>query len=86
MRFNGKSGITNGWNQTLANYQRGYPDKAAMGKLEFTILKVEGLGKKAAHVTGAWKLIREKDTPGGYFTLLWKKINGEWVIVADHSS
>jgi hypothetical protein len=85
-RFIGKSGITYGWKQTLANYQRSYPDKAAMGKLEFTILKVEALGKKAAHVTGAWKLIREKDTPAGYFTLLWKKMGGEWVIVADHSS
>ncbi|MBK9451778.1 MAG: DUF4440 domain-containing protein [Bacteroidetes bacterium] len=86
LRFIGKSGITYGWQPTLANYQRSYPDKAAMGKLKFTILRVESLGKGVAHVTGAWLLTREKDAPQGYFTLLWRKINGEWVIVADHSS
>ena len=41
LRFIGKSGITYGWQPTLANYQRSYPDKAAMGKLKFTILRVE---------------------------------------------
>lgn len=86
LRFIGKSGITYGWKSTLANYQRSYPDKAAMGKLKFTILRVESLAKSVAHVTGAWQLTREKDTPQGYFTLLWRKINGKWVIVADHSS
>jgi hypothetical protein len=86
LRFIGKSGITYGWQPTLANYQRSYPDKAAMGKLKFTILRVESLGKGVAHVTGAWLLTREKDAPQGYFTLLWRKINSEWVIVADHSS
>jgi ketosteroid isomerase-like protein len=86
LRFIGKSGITYGWQPTLANYQRSYPDKAAMGKLKFTILRVESLGKGVAHVTGAWLLTREKDAPQGYFTLLWRKIKGRWVIVADHSS
>ena len=86
LRFIGKSGITYGWKSTLANYQRSYPDKAAMGKLEFKILRIEGMGKSAAHVTGAWHLVREKDEPKGYFTLLWRKIKGKWVIVADHSS
>jgi ketosteroid isomerase-like protein len=86
LRFIGKTGITFGWKPTLANYQRGYPDRAAMGKLKFTILRVESLGKDVAHVTGAWMLIREKDAPSGYFTLLWRKIKGQWVIVADHSS
>lgn len=86
LRFIGKSGITFGWKPTLANYQRSYPDRAAMGQLHFTILRVESTGKHTAFVTGAWKLVREKDTPQGYFTLLWRKIDGKWVIVADHSS
>ena len=86
LRFIGKSGITYGWKPTLANYQRSYPDKAAMGKLEFTILRIEAVGKSVAYVTGAWHLLREKDDPKGYFTLLWRKIKGQWVIVADHSS
>jgi ketosteroid isomerase-like protein len=86
LRFIGKSGITYGWQPTLDNYRKGYPDKAAMGKLTFTILRVEALGKDVAHVTGRWHLQRQADAPQGYFTLLWRKIGGQWVIVADHSS
>ena len=86
LRFIGKSGITYGWQPTLDNYVKGYPDKAAMGKLTFTILRVESLGRGRAHVTGRWHLQRAQDAPQGYFTLLWRKIDGRWVIVADHSS
>jgi ketosteroid isomerase-like protein len=86
LKFIGKSGITYGWDATLERYQKGYPDKAAMGKLTFTILHVDAVSKKAAQVTGKWHLQRESDAPQGYFTLLWRKIKGEWVIVADHSS
>ncbi len=31
LRFVGSRGITYGWDQTKANYKKGYPDKAAMG-------------------------------------------------------
>lgn len=86
LRFIGKSGITYGWQPTLDNYVKGYPDKAAMGKLTFTILRVESLGRGRAHVTGRWHLQRAQDAPQGYFTLLWRKVDGRWVIVADHLS
>lgn len=86
LRFIGSRGLTYGWAQTLANYKKGYPDKEAMGKLSFTILSVEQLSKKSAFVVGKWHLQRTKDELGGHYTLLWKKINGKWVIVADHSS
>lgn len=86
LKFIGKSGITYGWQATLDRYKRGYPDRAAMGKLTFDILHVEKISGKSVMVVGKWELKREEDTPGGHFSLLWKKINGEWVIVADHSS
>jgi ketosteroid isomerase-like protein len=86
LRFIGKSGITYGWQATLDNYKRGYPDLAAMGHLSFTILRVESLGRRCAYVTGAWHLQRDQDAPQGYYTLLWRKLHGTWVIVADHSS
>jgi len=35
---------------------------------------------------GSWELKREKDTLGGHFSLLWKKIDNEWKIVSDHTS
>lgn len=84
--FVGKSGPTYGWQKTLDNYKKGYPDKSAMGFLTFGIKKVEFLSKDRAFVLGSWNLKREKDEPKGYFTLLLRKINGQWKVVADHSS
>lgn len=78
--------VTYGWQTVLDNYKKGFPDAAAMGKLTFTILRLEVLSPESAHVIGKWQLTREKDAPGGHFTLLWKKIGGKWVIVADHTS
>jgi ketosteroid isomerase-like protein len=86
LMFIGKRGPAYGWQTTLNNYKKTYPDKAAMGKLTFRIDKVELLGKQNAFVMGAWSLAREKDNPGGYFTLWFKKIKGVWKIVCDHTS
>lgn len=84
--FVGKNGPTYGWQKTLDNYKKGYPDKSAMGFLTFGIKKIEFLAKDRAFVLGSWNLKREKDEPKGYFTLLLRKINGQWKVVADHSS
>lgn len=84
--FVGKNGPTYGWQKTLENYQKGYPDKAAMGFLTFGIKKVNLIAKDQAFVLGSWHLKREKDEPKGYFTLLLRKIDGIWKVVVDHSS
>ena len=84
--FVGKSGPTYGWQKTLDNYKRGYPDKSAMGYLSFGIKKVDFLGKDVAFVLGSWNVKRDKDELKGFFTLLFKKINGQWKIIVDHSS
>ncbi|MCB0542114.1 MAG: nuclear transport factor 2 family protein [Saprospiraceae bacterium] len=86
LRFIGSKGLTYGWQQTLDNYKKTYPDAEAMGTLHFTLLSVEVLSPESAFVIGKWRLVREKDEPSGHFTLLWKKMDGTWVIVADHSS
>jgi ketosteroid isomerase-like protein len=84
--FVGSSALVHGWQSTLDRYKKHYPDKAAMGQLTFTILKVAVLDSTNAFVLGGWNLKREKDAPGGYFTLWFKKIDGVWVIVCDHTS
>jgi hypothetical protein len=86
LTFIGKSGVTHGWNNTLANYKKGYPDIAAMGQLSFTILKVKRLSGKFYWLVGKWFLKRTIGDVGGYFDLLFEKVNGLWVIIADHSS
>ncbi len=84
--FVGSGGPKYGWQNTLENYRKSYPDKAAMGFLTFDIKSVRMITENDAFVLGAWHLKREKDEPGGFFTLLFRKVNGIWQIVADHSS
>jgi ketosteroid isomerase-like protein len=87
LMFIGKSGVTYGYAQTLANYKKNYPDKDAMGILKFNLIKVTKLSGDAYYVIGKWHLTREKNGDiGGHYTLLFRKIKGKWVIVADHSS
>ncbi len=86
LRFIGKSGITYGYNNTLNNYKRGYPDTAAMGKLQFTILVVKKLSPRYYEVVGKWYLKRSIGDVSGHYTLLLRKINSKWVIISDHSS
>ena len=86
LMFIGKSGITYGWQNTLDNYRKGYPDATAMGKLTFTILSVKKLSDQYQQVVGKWALQRTKGNLDGHFTLLFQKIKGEWFIVSDHSS
>lgn len=86
LMFIGKSGVTYGWQNTLNNYKKGYPDTAAMGKLKFDILEVRRLSVMYFFVVGKWHLTRSIGDVGGHFTLLFKKVKNKWVIVADHSS
>lgn len=84
--FIGKSGVTYGWRNTLNNYKRSYPDTAAMGKLVFTILRIQKLSSRYYNVIGRWQLLRSMGNLQGHFTLVFKKIGSRWVIVQDHSS
>ena len=86
LMFIGKSGITYGWQKTLNNYKKGYPDTTVMGKLTFTLIQIKSLAVDYYFIVGKWHLQRSIGNLEGHFTLLFKKINGEWVIVADHSS
>src|SRR5687768_12083240 len=86
LMFIGKSGVTYGWKNTLNNYKKGYPDTAAMGKLFFDILLIKPLSPDYYQVVGKWFLKRSIGDLSGHYTLLFKKIEGHWVIISDHSS
>ncbi len=86
LMFIGKNGVTRGWQQTLDNYKKSYPDKSAMGQLSFDIIKVKKLSGKYFYVVGKWMLKRSIGDLSGHFDLLLKKINRKWVIISDHSS
>lgn len=86
LMFIGSQGITRGYDSTKARYYKAYPDRAAMGQLAFDILRLESLGAEAYSMVGRWNLTRKKDRVGGYFTLLFRCIDGQWVITQDHTS
>jgi ketosteroid isomerase-like protein len=86
LRFASGDKVTYGWRATLENYQKSYPDRAAMGTLAFSDLVVTELAPDAALVFGRWQLTREKDTPHGLFTLTLKKTAAGWHIIHDHTS
>ena len=86
LMFVGKSGVVWGWQQTLDNYKEGYPNADAMGQLSFDIILVKELSKDYYHVTGKWMLKRTIGDLSGHYTLLVRRMAGQWKIVYDHSS
>ncbi|MEJ7737849.1 MAG: nuclear transport factor 2 family protein [Chitinophagaceae bacterium] len=86
LTFIGKSGVTYGFRNTTDNYKKNYNDSSKMGRLSFDILQVKRLSPEYYFVLGKWFLKRSAGDVGGYYTLLFRKINGKWKIVSDHSS
>jgi ketosteroid isomerase-like protein len=81
--FIGSGGVASGFTQTLENYKKSYPNKDAMGTLNFSNRSWTPISDSAALLIGSWRLSEEAK---GMYSLIWKKIEGSWVIVADHSS
>jgi uncharacterized protein (TIGR02246 family) len=86
LTFSGSSGVARGWDGVLARYKKNYPDKAAMGQLDFSELEFRFLGPDAALVLGRWHLKRENDDLGGVFSLVWQRFPDGWKIIHDHTS
>jgi len=86
LMFIGKSGVTFGYQNTLNNYKKSYRNADEMGTLTFDLIKVQRLSPEYFFVVGRWHLKRNAGDVGGHYNLLFRKINGKWAIVADHSS
>ena len=86
LRFASGDTVTRGWQETLAHYKERYPERAEMGALTFADLEVTTLAPDAATVFGRWRLHTARGEPHGLFTLLFRKTDAGWRIVADHTS
>ena len=84
--FAGGDKVHRGFDAMAARYRKSYDTREKMGKLTFSALAFESVERDRAVVTGAWELEREKDRPGGVFTLLFRKFPEGWRIVHDHTS
>jgi len=86
LTFSSGGQTTRGWKSTKESYQRRYPTREKMGQLTFSDLEITPLGDSAALVLGRWRLAREESPVGGNFSLVFRKIDGRWVIIHDHTS
>jgi ketosteroid isomerase-like protein len=86
LRFASGDSVTYGWAAANRRYHDHYPDRSAMGRLEFSQLEVEMTGADAALVFGHWALQREHDRPHGLFSLLLRRTAEGWKITRDHTS
>jgi len=84
--FIGSKGATYGWQKTLDNYKKTYSNTELIGKLSFNILEKRKLADGTAMVIGQWIIDRKQEQLKGHFLIIIKRIAGQWLIVADHSS
>jgi ketosteroid isomerase-like protein len=84
--FSGKSGPVYGWDNTKKRYYISYPNTQVMGKLKFTVKKIRSVSLNSAFLIGEYYLKRTTQDSYGHFTLLWKKVNNNWLIISDHTS
>ena len=85
LKFYGSNGITYGWDKTLANYKKGYPTPDHSGTLKFKINDITKIETASYYVMGAYHLTRKVGDANGVFMIIFKKIKGQWKIVADTS-
>ena len=86
LQFMSARGMNHGWQETLEGYQEGYPSRAAMGTLSFEILQVTPLSRYNFVVMGKYHLTRAIGNLDGVFTLIYKKVDGKWVVIYDHTA
>lgn len=86
LKFYGKNGITYGWENTLEHYEKSYPTENHTGKLSYKINDITKISDDAYFVLGEYHIKRELGNADGIFMLVFKRIAGEWKIIADTSS
>lgn len=88
LRFVSGGTLRRGWQTTIERYYNTYPDRGAMGTLDFGDLDVRLLSPRWALVAGTWHLERTGAYAdiGGRYTLVLEKRPEGWRIVHDHTS
>ena len=85
LKFYGSNGVTYGWDNTLDRYRKAYPSKEHTGTLTFVINDISAIENGSYYVMGEYHLEREAGDANGIFMIIFKKINGQWKIIADTS-
>ena len=85
LTFSSGGETTRGWTSTRDRYRKRYPTREQMGQLRFSQLETTLLGDSAALVLGRWRLNREMSPVAGNFSLVLRRIDGQWLIIHDHT-
>lgn len=83
LRFASGGEVVKGFDRTLARYKARYPDRAAMGVLTTSEYDIEFLSADAAIAYGRWKVTTASGSADGLYTLILRKIGGDWLIISD---
>jgi uncharacterized protein (TIGR02246 family) len=75
--------VTHGWQTVLDRYKHRYSSREQMGTLTFSELEIKTIAPDLALADGRWMLTRTNDKPHGRFSLLFRRVNGQWRIVHD---
>jgi len=88
MSFATDDKITLGWQATLDRYRKRYQGEGkAMGELTFSDIDVSPYEKEWATARGRWRVdFPDNKSSSGLFILIFRKINGAWRIVHDHTT
>ncbi len=86
--FTSGGNVQRGWQTTFDRYLTRYgTSPETMGRLTFSELEIHPLGDGAAWALGRWGLEYDGGaSPGGVFSLVFREIDGRWLIVHDHTS
>jgi len=86
VRWVSEGTVRYGFEAIAAAFKARFDSPVNMGRLEVADLQIQLLGESDALVFGAWTQTTPMARRHGVFTVHMKKIDGEWLVVSDHSS
>ena len=86
VRWVSEGKVSYGFEAIASAFKARFDSPENMGKLEVADLEIQLLSESDALVFGAWTQTTRTARRTGVFTVHLKKIDGEWLVVSDHSS
>lgn len=83
LRFASGGNVVRGYEATLARYKVRYPGREGMGQLSASDYEIDILSEDAAIAHGSWNVTTAEGSSGGLYTLVLRKMDGQWLIVSD---
>jgi len=83
LRFASGGDVVRGYEATLARYKVRYPGREGMGVLTTADYEIDILSPGAAIAHGSWHVKLQDENLSGLYTLVLRKLDGEWLIISD---